>query len=87
MKIVKISAVWCPSCLVMRPRFIEIEKKYPNIEFTSLDIDLDEDATLYNPGPILPVLILLNDDCEVARIVGEHKIVEISKMIDSYMEV
>jgi hypothetical protein len=71
----------------MRPRFVEIEKKYPNIEFISLDIDLDDDATLYNPGSILPVLILLSDDHEIARIVGEHKTEEISKMIDNYMEV
>ncbi len=85
MKIVKISAVWCPSCLVMRPRFTEIEKKYPNIEFVSLDIDFDEDVSIYNPGHVLPVIILFINNNEVARLVGEHKVEEISKMVENYL--
>ena len=83
MKIVRISAVWCPSCLIMRPRFEEIEKKYPNIESVSFDIDLDEEASLYNVGNILPVFILLdNNNVELGRLIGEQKVDVLSKMIE-----
>jgi thiol-disulfide isomerase/thioredoxin len=86
MKIVKISAVWCPSCLVMRPRFEQIEKMYPNIESVTFDIDLDEEAKNYNAGNILPVFILLNNqDVEIGRLKGEQKIDTLSKIIEEHL--
>jgi thiol-disulfide isomerase/thioredoxin len=86
MKIIRISAVWCPSCLVMKPRFAEVEKKYSNLDFISLDIDFDEEVASYNPGNILPVFILYNNDEEVARLVGEHKTEELSKLIEEHLD-
>jgi thiol-disulfide isomerase/thioredoxin len=83
MKIVRISAVWCPSCLIMRPRFENIERKYPDIEFKSYDIDLDEEAFNYNAGHILPVFILLDKkNVEIGRLVGEQKEETLIKMIE-----
>jgi len=82
MKIVVISAVWCPSCLVMRPRFEEIIKKYAEIDSVSYDFDFDE-VSVYNPGSILPVFILINDDIELGRLVGEHKLEEMINLIET----
>lgn len=85
MKIIIISAVWCPSCLIMRPRFESIKKEYSNIEFKSYDIDLDEEPKLYNVGRILPVFILLDDEnVELGRLVGEQKKEELIKLIKDY---
>lgn len=86
MKIIKISTVWCPSCLVMNPRYKEIRDRYPDIEFISLDLDLDEEAKEYNVGSVLPVFILLdNEDNEVERLVGEHKTKEFISIIEKYL--
>ena len=74
MKIVKISAIWCGGCLVMNKVWENIKKNYPEIEFVTLDYDMDEEEVQkYNVGDILPVLIFYKDDIEVRRIDGEIK--------------
>lgn len=88
MKIVTISAVWCPSCLIMRPRFEEVEKKFVDIELKSFDIDLDEESSSYNPGHILPVIIILdNNNMELGRLVGEQKKETLMSFLESYIKV
>lgn len=73
MKVVKINAIWCSGCLIMNKVWNNILKKY-NIETIELDYDMDEEEVeKYNPGKILPVFIVFNDDKEVLRIVGEVK--------------
>ena len=73
MKVVKINAIWCSGCLIMNKVWNNILKKY-NIETIELDYDLDEEEVeKYNPGKILPVFIVFNDDKEVLRIIGEVK--------------
>ena len=74
-KIVEISAIWCPSCLVMRPIYERIYKKY-NLCVTKLDYDPD-DISEYNVGNILPVLIIGDK-----RFIGEVK----EKEIVDYLE-
>lgn len=74
MRIVKISAIWCGGCLVMNKVWENVKKIYPEIEFITLDYDMDEDEVKkYNVGDILPVLIFYKDDIEVRRIDGEIK--------------
>ncbi len=73
--VVEISAIWCPSCLVMRPIYDKIYKKY-NLSVIKLDYDTDS-INEYNVGNILPVLII-NDK----RFIGEVNI----KEIENYLE-
>ena len=81
-KLIRISAVWCPACLIMRPRMQEIEKKFPNFEHIEYDFDLDEEMIAkYNVGEILPVFILLDGDKEVTRLVGEKTVAEIENKL------
>ena len=82
MKIVKVSAMWCPACLIMRRRMQEIEKKFPNFEHIEYDFDLDEEMIAkYNVGEVLPVFILLDGDKEVTRLVGEKTVAEIENKL------
>lgn len=82
MKIVRISAIWCPACLIMRPIMNEIEAMFPNIEHVEYDYDLDEDEIKkYNVGEILPVFILLDEDKEIKRIIGEKKKEEVINVL------
>ena len=83
MKIIKITAMWCPSCLIMNSMIDDIIAKY-NIEMESLDFDMDQDkVSIYNVDKILPVLIKVDDDGnEISRIVGEHSSSEIEQFIE-----
>jgi thiol-disulfide isomerase/thioredoxin len=42
MKVIKIGAVWCSGCLVMKPRWQEIEKENPWLKTKYYDFDEDE---------------------------------------------
>lgn len=80
MKVIIVSAVWCPSCLVMNKIWKKISADYPNVEIIKYDYDLDEDIVLkYNIGETLPVYIFLDNEEEVGRIEGETTYEEIVK--------
>lgn len=83
MKILRVSAIWCPSCIIMRPIYDEIAKKY-GFETKELDYDFDEDeVSKLEVGKKLPVAIIYdNDDQELARICGEKKSKEIEEIIE-----
>jgi len=74
MKIIRITAIWCPSCLVMRKPWKKWEEEYPNLDIVDYDYDINEDIVeKYNVGTILPVLIREEDGREVSRLIGEKK--------------
>jgi thiol-disulfide isomerase/thioredoxin len=80
MKIVRISAIWCSSCIVTYNSWCSIKKKYPNIEFKEIDYDMD-DIEPYQVKEILPVTIFYKDQKEVFRIEGEYKEQDIERVI------
>lgn len=84
MKLVKISAMWCSSCLIMEKIWQQISNELKDIKFISYDYDFDDEAQKYNPGDILPVIILIDNDKEVARFVGEKTKEELLEGIKKY---
>ena len=73
-----ISAVWCPSCLILNKNLKKLKKDYPNLEINKLDYDLDEDIVKeYNIGNKLPVMIIKEDNIEKNRLIGEKTYEEI----------
>ena len=81
MKIIKITAMWCPSCLIMNNVYEKIAKEF-NLTLESLDYDFDEDKVKeLNVGNVLPVLIVYRDGVELTRIIGEKKYDEVSAII------
>lgn len=86
MKIVRISAVWCTSCIITYAAWSNIKNKYSNIEFVELDYDTD-DIDMYGIGDILPVTIFFKGE-EVKRIEGEFKESDIERVIqDEKMDI
>ena len=72
-KIVVISAVWCPSCLILKKSIKKLKIEYPNIEIETLDYDLDEEiVSAYDIGEKLPVII-----CNNNKLIGEKSYEEI----------
>lgn len=85
MKIIKIGAIWCPGCLVMKKIWKNIEKNN-ELNIIELDYDLDkEEVEKYNIGNVLPVVIFLNDnEQELERLIGEQKEEKILEIINKY---
>ena len=86
MKIIKISAIWCPGCLVMKKVWKNIQSDYQDLDITELDYDMDsEEVNKYNPGKVLPVIIFQDDHGkELTRLIGEQKENIIKDNIDKY---
>ena len=86
MKVIKIGAVWCPGCLIMKKVWNNITRDYSNLEIINLDYDMDsEEVSKYNPGKVLPVVIFLDDNSqELERLIGEQKEETLREKIDKY---
>lgn len=82
MKLIKFSALWCPSCLIMNGRVNKIVDEY-NLEYIEYDYDIDESKVEeYKVGDILPVIIIENKDKEVIRIIGEKSEKELKRILE-----
>jgi len=74
MKVLKFGAVWCNGCLVMRPRWAEIEKENPRLKTEYFDFDTDKEMvhTYGISSGVLPVFIFLDKKGkEFMRLSGE----------------
>lgn len=73
MKVIKFGAVWCPGCLVMKPRWAEIESENPWLQTEMHDFDEDKEAVnKYNITDTLPSFVFLDKDGnEFLRLNGE----------------
>jgi thiol-disulfide isomerase/thioredoxin len=74
MKVLKIGAVWCPGCLVMRSRWEKIEKEFPWLQTEYFEFDDRQDIMQkYNVAQdVIPVFIFLDKNGnEFKRVVGE----------------
>ncbi|MBL7078164.1 thioredoxin family protein [Candidatus Shapirobacteria bacterium] len=84
MKVIKIGAVWCPGCLVMRARWKKIEKENPWLKTEYFDYDADQEkiAEFEIKGEKLPVFIFLSKDKkEFLRLHGEPSKKELVRII------
>ena len=81
MKIIKIGAMWCPACLITNKNLDKLKEEY-DLEIENLDYDFDEDeVNKYNVGETLPVLIFIDNDKEIDRLIGEKDYKEIKETI------
>ena len=73
MKVLKFGAVWCPGCLIMKPRWKELEAENVWLQTEYYDFDNDKEAVnKYNITDTLPTFIFLDkEDNEILRLNGE----------------
>lgn len=77
-KIIVISAVWCPSCLILKKHLKRLREEY-DYEYIMLDYDLDEDEVRkFDIGDKLPVIIYGDK-----RLIGEKTYEEIVDFLRS----
>ena len=80
MKIVKITSLGCPSCIIMNKVFNQIKEEY-SFDLEEYDFDFD-DIEKFNAGNIMPVYIFYKDNNEIGRLCGEHKKEDFIKIIE-----
>jgi len=84
MKVLKFGAVWCSGCLVMRPRWAEIEKDNSWLKTEYFDFDTDRE-TVNKHGivsGVLPVFVFLDKKSkEILRLSGEVEKDELLRVI------
>ena len=87
MKIIKIGAIWCPGCLVMKKVWNNILKEH-ELNILELDYDMDNvEVSKYNVGNVLPVVIFFdNKGNELDRVIGEVKDKKLLELIEKYRE-
>lgn len=82
MRLIKVSALWCPACLITNKAVNKLIDENKDIELISLDYDFDEDEVKkYDVGKVLPVLIFEKDNKEVLRLIGEKNYEEIKEAV------
>ena len=81
MKYVKISAMWCPYCIVMNKIWKKVKEENSDLVFEELDLDMDEESNNYEDLEVLPVIIKVIDGKEVKRITGNKTYEEVSEFI------
>lgn len=84
MKILKFGAVWCSGCLVMKPRWKEIETENPSLQTQYFDFDNDKEMVKkYKIDESLPVFIFLDkEENEFLRLNGEVEKDELLEIIN-----
>ncbi len=83
MNIRLITAIWCTSCLIMRPRYQQILSEHSDWTFEELDFDTEETVVSeLHIGKVLPVAIIEKDQKEWKRIVGEKSLRELRQILE-----
>ena len=88
MKVLKIGAVWCSGCLIMKPRWADIEKEMPDLITEYYDFDKDKEVMeKYGIDNKLPVFIFLDkDENEILRLTGELDKKELIRIINENID-
>ena len=88
MKVLKFGAVWCSGCLVMRPRWKEIEEENKWMKNEYYDFDKDKEMVeKYKIDQNLPTFVFLDkNNNEIMRLSGEPSKEELLKLIEVHKE-
>ena len=88
MKILKFGAVWCPGCLIMKPRWQEIEREMPWLNTIYFDYDNDKEMVdKWQITNVLPVFIFVDsNNQEIVRLTGEPSKKKLLSLIDEYKD-
>lgn len=88
MKVLKFGAEWCSGCIIMKPRWKEIEGELPWLKTEYYDFDKDKEMVEnYKINQNLPVFIFLNKDGkEIERLSGEPSKKELLKLIEEHKD-
>lgn len=83
LKIVRVQAIWCSSCLYMSKVWDKVMKDKKDIEIINLDYDLDREIIdEFKVKNNLPAFMFFKDGKEVKRTYGEMTAKELNNIIE-----
>lgn len=68
--VTKFSASWCGPCRMLAPEFKKIKDMFPDVQFTDVDVEENEDAALLYGIRNVPTVIIEKDNQIVERFTG-----------------
>lgn len=87
MKVLKFGAVWCSGCLIMKPRWKEIEAELPWLKTEYYDADEEGEMVEKYEIKNYPCFIFLDkENKEIGREYGEIEKKKLIEIIESYKE-
>lgn len=87
MKVLKFGAVWCSGCLIMKPRWKEIETELPWLETEYHDADEEIELTKKYSITDYPCFIFLNKNGEeIYRDYGEIEKKRLVETIEKFKD-
>lgn len=87
MKVLKIGAVWCKECLVMKPMWAEIEKEISELQTEYFDADENKELLeKYSVEDIPSFLFLDKNNEELFRLKGIQNKEELIKTIKENLD-
>lgn len=87
MKILKIGTTWCPECVIMRPRWAEIERAMPELQTEYIDYDQQPEIKKQYQIDHVPTFIFLDKaDQEILRLKGLVEKEELSELINQHKD-
>ncbi len=87
MKIVRVTAMWCMSCLAMKKVWKKVFAEFDDIEIIDFDFDMDQERIeSYQIGKVLPELIVFQNEKEVGRIIGEKSKHQLFQILEEFHE-
>lgn len=87
MKILKFGAIWCSGCLIMKPRWIEIEKELPWLKTEYFDVDENPELIQkYNIKDYPCFIFLDKNNLEIHREFGEIEKNKLIEIINKYKD-
>jgi thioredoxin 1 len=66
----RFTASWCKPCSILTPVFNELQSEMPNVQFQTIDVDMDKASALENGVSSIPTVIFEKDGVSVYRFSG-----------------
>lgn len=73
MKLIHFTAEWCQPCKMMKPIIDEIISERSDLEYESIDIDKNQEATMQYSVMSVPTFILEKEDGTFSKVSGAMK--------------
>ncbi|MFA5751205.1 MAG: thioredoxin family protein [Candidatus Paceibacterota bacterium] len=88
MKVLKFGAEWCPGCIIMKPRWKEIEDELGWLKNEFYDYDKDKEMVeKYKITQTLPTFVFIDKDGnEITRLSGEYEKNDLIQLVNKYKD-
>ncbi len=70
--VIDFNATWCPPCQRLKPVFHSLAGKYPEVEFVSIDTDVNPETAKAFGIESIPTIIVMTPEGKMETVVGPN---------------